>query len=328
MNRTSFRSDESPLWRAALPLLLIGVAAFVVAFVVARDLNHAGFGRLPLWGLFAAAGAVVTGGGVTVLVAGREPEDATPFYDPRLYVLVPRERYDHLLERLASARVPAVARPAREGPSDAEPPWSEAEPAPRRGSRPPASTARPAPSRARAAPRSAFSPSPEFLPQVDAAIGEMEQLLSELREQGAQEARILGTEPPRSAPRPASAPAAPLPATQGPRPPAGRVPPPSAPSPAVSVSPRVSRAPVPSPPAPKAPDRSSAVLDACATCGHALPVPSKARRCSVCGGPLCAACLGRARRAGHPEVCSRCSALLPKSDREDRPARPPARKSR
>jgi len=338
MHRTPASSEEPPLWRAAFPLFAVAAVSFVVAYVVARDATHTAFGHLPLWGFFAAVGAVITGGGVTVLVAGRtaEPEERAPFYDPREYVLVPRARYEHLVAVAEPPEAePEPARAPAPAPRSTLPAWSEQEPMPTR----PVRVRAPAPEaptpRTRPSARTGFAPSPEFLPQVDAAIGEMEHLLEELREKGAQEARILGKPEPRPPPS----------RVEGIPPTVPLLPPPPPPSPPRAgpratkaeagtaafppLRPAGSSAPAIASKATK-PDAPVADLNTCITCGEALPVPARAHRCSVCGGPMCTACLGRARRAGHTGVCSRCASLLPTSDRDAAPGAParPTRRSR
>ncbi len=317
MRRTPVSPAEPPLWRAAFPLLVVGAASFVIAYLVARAASHAEFGHLPLWGFFAAIGAVITGGGVTVLVAGREaePEERPPFYDPREYVLVPRARYERLVERTQPPE-PAPRAAFR----STQQPWSEEESTLPRA--PPAqSPRREAPTaRARSGSRPGFSPAPDFLPQVDAAIGEMEDLLKELREEGFQEARILGTTEPRR--REEAQEARPPPAPPAPKPPASAAPPSPARAARPAAGPAMSTPARPvaaaAPVAPRRPklEPAAAELNTCLTCGKELAAPATAHRCSVCGGPMCSVCLGRARRAGHAGVCSRCAALLPKGDGE------------
>jgi hypothetical protein len=312
MNRSAADPAQDHLLRAALPLLIVGVVAFVASFVISRDASHADFGHLPLWGLFAAIGAVVTGGGVTVLVAGKDPEESRPFYDPREFVLVPRARYDRLVAGGGETNPSPPTPTSRHTPA----PWSEAEPTtPIPPTRPRAET--PAPRRPVPSARTGFTPTPDFLPKVDEAIGEMEHLLEQLRQESDREARMLGrSERPSPGELPASSPP--------------RAPPPERPvtRPRPTVQGRVAAVPATSLPArsggatpPVAPARRSVgptltELEVCATCGHSISLASRAGRCAVCGGPMCPACLVRAKRAGHSGVCSRCSELLPTADRE------------
>ena len=317
MHRTVSPPADGLLLRSALPLLIVGAASFVVAFVVARDAGHAGFGHLPLWALFGAIGAVVTGGGVTVLVAGHDPEEGRPFYDPREYVLVPKARYERLISSTPEA--PAAAPPVRRS----LPAWSESEPAP--APTPAAAPSVPVPAGRGGAPgRTGFAPSPDFLPKVDEAIGEMEHLLDQLRQESDREARILGR-PARvvlpDAPERRSA-VPPPPTRASGSPPAA----PRAAAPAVSAPARARAAPVSVPPSPRALVPSSPEPEACGTCGRSIPATARGRHCSVCGGPMCPACLIRAKRAGHPDVCSRCSPLLPTDPEE--PARTNASRRR
>jgi len=316
MIRSPARPRDDHLVRAALPLLIVGAVSFVVAYVVARDASHAAFGHLPLWGLFAAVGAVVTGGGATVIVAGRDDSEERPLYDPRRYILLPRDQYDRLVE--SSRAAPAAPPPPRSTPS----PWIETEPA-----RPASAPARPAapptaPRRAAAGPRTEFTPSPDFLPKVDDAIGEMEHLLEELRSESEREARILGV-PDRAPPAPTSPPPPPPEAPRDRKTPRGagtKAEVRAEPTPASSYLSRRDETPRPATPRPKAAAPRTPELETCTSCGRTLPASARTRPCAVCGGPMCAICLARARRAGTPETCPRCAVLLPESDEEDSPA--------
>lgn len=304
--------DRRGLVRAALPLLVVGAVAFAGAYIFSHGTSRLGVGHVPLWGLFAAIGVVVSGGGVTVLLAGQaSDETAEPFYDPRDYVLLRRDEYAELVSD--RPHEPMVAVPAR------VPTWSETEddletePSP--PEEPPART------------RPAIEPSPVFTAKVDEAIDEMEQLLGELREQRRVEGRVDAPDPVLT---PAPAPPAPV---------IVRSPPPAPPpSPSASPRPRAAAAAIPAvaPPRESPARPSTAVAPAlratgpspaqpkvqvsagiCSSCGRRVAVSSRTHKCTVCGGPICSDCVVRARKDGHPEVCTVCAQLLPKSDRDD-----------
>jgi len=86
-------------WRGrlpdALPLLVIGAAAFAISYIAFHTAQGIGAGHLPFWTLSTITGAIVTVGAVAIIVAGGEPGD--PLRSEEDYVSLPRTEYERLL---------------------------------------------------------------------------------------------------------------------------------------------------------------------------------------------------------------------------------------
>jgi hypothetical protein len=266
--------------------------------VVAHALTSAGLvaGRVPLWSAFTAVGGVVFSGGVTVLLAGGEE-----YLGESAIVCDPTARratsYWSASEILTGAEYDESALPVR-----------AASPG---GTRP--LETRTAPAVPKAPPRDAPAPTPAAAERtalrssdgVAQTIREVETALDEILQAAQRPAPdpVRRTKGP-ARPSPAVGPTEVTPPAPPPKP-TGRI-----------VEP--TRGIPPAPPAkavgrvvePVLPLRPLAAPPACVTCGSAILTTTGNESCTVCGDPLCAACEGRARAAGHKGICPNCERLL------------------
>ncbi|MCI4367926.1 MAG: hypothetical protein L3K08_09245 [Thermoplasmata archaeon] len=294
-NRASSGDEVEPprllqRWRRrlpdAIPLLLVGVGAFLLA-VLARSWNEGLAGsRLPLWSLFTAMGGVVFGGGVTVLVAGGDEfsELGVPACDPTARLMGspstspwPVPEYDEGPPERPTATGTAPATLAPPPPMSRTPGGGVA---PAAGAVRPDPTAPAGPARRRDA------------AGLEQTIREVEATLDEILETSQREPPTRGRSTVKTA-RPAKSAGAPAPPAAPKRTsPAPLTPPASAPAPL---------APVPTETGPPA---------RCIGCGAAGAATILSESCSVCGEPLCSACDAKARSEGHALVCPNCDRLL------------------
>lgn len=181
--RTDWRGRLAP----ALPLFLIAAATFAASYV-AFHLLLTGPGRLPLWTLLSATGAILSVGGTAVLVGGGDATEESPFYDRERFVLLPVEEYESLRSRPPAPEPAAVAEPPAALPR--VPPGAAATPESWR------EEPEPAPSHLRDA------------NELDRALQEVEDVLAQLI-----------AEPARPSPAPAAGPRPPPAAVRPPTPP-------------------------------------------------------------------------------------------------------------
>jgi hypothetical protein len=96
--------EKTSRLEAAAPLFFFAAVALAIAYFNYTTGPHTG-GRLPLWMLFAAVGTIVAGGGVASLVAPEGSEaDSFPAPDDEQSVVVPREEWRELHDRLERYR--------------------------------------------------------------------------------------------------------------------------------------------------------------------------------------------------------------------------------
>lgn len=343
------RPSAAAGWRErlpdALPLFVIGVASFAISYFTFHTLPGSGGSRLPLWSLFSAAGAMVVGGGLAVIVAGGEPPEAP--YDSTEVVVLPKVEYAEMLEKLdrLSQYEPGLspltyslrsqrpspqavaARPRESVPSGPLDVPTDIGPSPPKG------------------PRQREIPSADLYLEDSSRNAATEPLWTESTE--GSKANEVAVAPGSSEPSTSGT------TSHGSPTPTGRVEAPRPPQDHTTfertlheleaaldslTAPSVETAPAPpatvrrdpsSPPIPPEPGEtlrrpfrsstSGSRRTVCTTCGTRVEDGRFAARCEVCEESLCAACQLRAEYEGHPRTCARCQGILALAEEDEHP---------
>jgi hypothetical protein len=291
MSYAQVRSEAPLTWRqrvlAALPLLLFSVGAFLLAIFFFTSGAELGATQAPLWSLFAALGAVTSGGGVAIFGVGWSGEAGAalppielPVATKSIGSLPPNSTPSSIVRPIYSedefpARPPASAPPYSSVPTPPLPHVPFGSATPTLGSVA-SSPAGPTPRR----------PATE----MERALSEMQATLEDIAAEGRGKAI-----PPEVSGRPV-APSRPSADSS-----AGILRPARPGEPPVTGVPRAPPGRTPTSPA-----RPSS-LPGCVSCGAHLESDSDARPCVVCGRRMCWMCELKTLEEGRYLVCDTCS---------------------
>jgi hypothetical protein len=278
-----------PTWREgaleALPLLLLSVGAFLLAFFLSRTGVEFGATQAPLWSLLAALGAVTTGGGIAVVAANRAPEEDTRTPPPTRTESIPGSpRY--------STPPSALAPPGTAAPSG---PLSPVVRSARSTGRPPTDPSATEPSAVTGRVGSPRTPPARFGSEMERALVEMQATLADLAAERKPPGGLpSGPVPPSSAPAPRIATTSTSSESI-----TGRA--------AADVLPHPANQPPPWSEPPAAPRTVPGTP--CASCGQSIEDESESRPCIECGRRLCWLCELKSLEEGRYLLCDKCAIL-------------------